>query len=164
MNDTACSTLRRMNLRSRASRRSSDRMDARAVDAFIRDLNTIVDQATDRPLRPLDFGVSWTRADNVLTIAGASAATFFETVGKLSQRAVWRERVSEEYIEAQLVPILFALRDDGLEHAKALFVALADAVENYEIERVAYVPVDQINLEVEQLRVGQVVFRIVDDA
>lgn len=92
-----------------------------------------------------------------------AARQFLALAGRLARQRHWSDRVSETYLGQRLVPILTTARGGVPEHVETSIDDLINEVENYAVERTAYVPLKGVVLSLNELELGRVVLRVVDD-
>jgi transcriptional regulator with XRE-family HTH domain len=130
---------------------------------LIAELLNIAAQVEDRPLGRFEAGISWGLDADAFMVPEQAAWQFHSLAGRLAQRRHWSDRVSETYLRDRLVPILTIARGGVPEQVEASIDDLINEIENYSVERTAYVPLKGVLLEVPELQLGRVVFRVVDN-
>jgi transcriptional regulator with XRE-family HTH domain len=138
-------------------------MNPHEKDQLIAELLAIAAQAEDRPLGKFERGISWGLDADAFMLPEQAATQFLALAGRLARQRHWSDRVSEAYLTDRLVPILTTARSGVSEQVEASIDDLINEIENYSVERTAYVPLKGVLLEIPELQLGRVVLRVVDD-
>jgi transcriptional regulator with XRE-family HTH domain len=120
-------------------------------------------QIEDRELGQYERGIAWGLGAEAFMLPGEPARQFLSLAGRLAQQRYWSDRVSESYVTEQLVPILTTARRGVVEQVVSAIDDLINEIENYSVERTAYVPLKGVLLEIPELQLGRVVLRVVDE-
>jgi hypothetical protein len=98
--------------------------------------------------------------DGILFLAGDSYVAFDELCHMLQLEKGWRERLSREYLEEE---VIFPLLNNALINSDRMLHhdldAIVSACDRYTEEHTAYIPIDGINMGVDQLTLGKITLR-----
>ena len=99
--------------------------------------------------------------DGILFLAGESYVAFDKLCDMLQSEKGWREKFSREYLEEE---VIFPLLNSALISSDRMQLyhdldAIVSECDSYAEEHTAYIPIDGINMGVDQLTLGKITLR-----
>lgn len=134
-------------------------MNQQTKDTLLKKINKLIEQT---PLEENTKAQKWFWRENVsFTLPNEQ---YIEICKILLQKEGWSEKYSERYVDSKLQKLLVDIvKINDYGNTIELFDEFVLEYENYSDEQIVYVPLDGIQMSMDELRLGKVIFKKMTD-